>query len=111
SARFIGPMIGGFLIALVGEGYCFLINGIIFSAVVISLLVINVSPTNKNTGHKSVISDLVEGAKYAFSFKPIRFLLILVVTTGFFGMPFQVFLPVFARDILGGDSQLLGFLT
>lgn len=111
SARFIGPMIGGFLIALVGEGYCFLINGITFSAVVISLLVINVSPTNKNTGHKSVISDLVEGAKYAFSFKPIRFLLILVVTTGFFGMPFQVFLPVFARDILGGDSQLLGFLT
>lgn len=111
SARFIGPMIGGLLIALVGEGYCFLINGITFSAVVISLLVINVSPTNKNTGHKSVISDLVEGAKYAFSFKPIRFLLILVVTTGFFGMPFQVFLPVFARDILGGDSQLLGFLT
>lgn len=111
SARFIGPMIGGFLIALVGEGYCFLVNGVTSSAVVISLLIINVSPTNKNTEHKSVISDLVEGAKYAFSFKPIRFLLILVITTGFFGMPFQVFLPVFARDILGGDSQLLGFLT
>jgi MFS family permease len=111
SARFIGPMIGGFLIAVVGEGYCFLINGITFTAVVISLLVIKVSPTNLNAERKSIISDLVEGAKYAFSFKPIRFLLILVATTGFFGMPFQVFLPVFARDILGGDSQLLGFLT
>ncbi|MDD3892856.1 MAG: MFS transporter [Bacteroidales bacterium] len=111
SARFIGPMIGGFLIALVGEGYCFLVNGVTSSAVVISLFLINVSPSIKNTEHKSVIFDLMEGAKYAFSFKPIRFLLILVLTTGFFGMPFQVFLPVFARDILGGDSQLLGFLT
>jgi MFS family permease len=35
----------------------------------------------------------------------------LVVTMGFFGLPFQVFMPVFAKDILGGGSQLLGFLT
>ncbi len=111
SARFIGPMIGGFLIALVGEGYCFLINGVSFLAVVFSLLAMRVKPSNADAAHKSVLSDLVEGAKYTFSFKPIRYLLLLVVTTGFFGLPFQVFLPVFARDILGGDSQLLGFLT
>jgi len=111
SARFFGPMVGGFLIALVGEGYCFLINGVSFLAVVFSLLAMRVKPSNTDVAHKSVLSDLVEGAKYTFSFKPIRYLLLLVVTTGFFGLPFQVFLPVFARDILGGDSQLLGFLT
>jgi MFS family permease len=71
----------------------------------------NVKPVNRNANHGSVFSDLVEGARYAFSFKPIRFLLMLVVTTGFFGLPFQVFMPVFAKDILGGGSQLLGFLT
>jgi MFS family permease len=111
SARFIGPMIGGFLIAWVGEGICFMINGVSFLAVVFSLLAMRVTSTLGKGNHGSVVADLVEGAKYAFSYKPIRYLLILVVTTGFFGLPFQVFLPVFARDILGGDSQLLGFLT
>jgi MFS family permease len=111
SARFIGPMIGGFLIAWVGEGICFLINGFSFLAVVFSLFAMKVTSTNINKVNKSVIIDLVEGAKYAFTYKPIRYLLILVLTTGFFGLPFQVFLPVFAKDILGGGSQLLGFLT
>ena len=63
SARFIGPMIGGFLIALVGEGYCFLINGVSFLAVVFSLLAMRVKPSNADAAHKSVLSDLVEGAK------------------------------------------------
>lgn len=111
SARFIGPMVGGFLIALVGEGICFLINGVSFLFVVFALLAMKVAASNANRLHGSVVTDMVEGAKYAFSFKPIRVLLILVITTGFFGLPFQVFLPVFAKDILGGGSQLLGFLT
>ena len=111
SARFIGPMLGGILIALVGEGVCFLINGVSFFAVVFALLAMKVEPMNLNRKHGSVIGEMLEGAKYAFNFKPIRYLLFLVITTGFFGLPFQVFLPVFARDVLGGDSQLLGFLT
>jgi MFS family permease len=111
SARFIGPMLGGFLIAWVGEGICFMINGVSFLAVVFSLLVMKVTPSNLNRAHGSVLSDLIEGTKYAFNLKPIRVLLLLVMITGFFGLPFQVFMPVFARDILGGGSELLGLLT
>lgn len=111
SARFIGPMVGGFLIALVGEGICFLINGVSFLAVVFALLAMRVANSNLNRNSGSVVTDLVDGAKYAFTHRPIRYLLILVITTGFFGLPFQVFLPVFAKDILGGGAQLLGFLT
>lgn len=111
SARFIGPMIGGFLIAWVGEAMCFMINGVSALGVVSSLLIMRVVPTNLNRAHGSVTSDLVEGAKYAFNSQPIRILLLLVVTMGFFGLPFQVFMPIFAKDILGGGAQLLGFLT
>lgn len=111
SARFIGPMVGGFLIAIFGEGYCFLINGLSFLAVIIALLSMNVKPKNKGKVHGSVFRELIEGFQYSFNFKPIRYLLILVATTGFFGLPYQVFLPVFARDILHGGSQMLGFLT
>ena len=111
SARFIGPMIGGIIIALVGEGYCFLINGLSFLAVIIALFSMRVIPSNRGNEHGSVIRDLVEGFKYSFNFKPIRYLLILIMITGFIGLPYQVFLPVFARDILHGGSQMLGFLT
>lgn len=111
SARFIGPMIGGFLIAIIGEGFCFLINGFSFLAVIFSLLSMKVISTNIGKEHGSVFRDLIEGFKYSYSFKPIKYLLLLVITTGFFGLPYQVFLPVFARDILHGSSQMLGFLT
>lgn len=111
SARFIGPMIGGFLIALVGEGYCFLINGLSFLAVIIALMSMKVIPKNKGKMHGSIFRELIEGFQYSYSFKPIKYLLLLVITTGFFGLSYQVFLPVFARDILHGNSQMLGFLT
>ncbi len=111
SARFIGPMIGGILIALVGEAWCFLINGLSFLAVIISLLSMSVKQEISTETKGTVIDDLKEGLKYAFNFKPIRFLLIAVFMTSFFGLPFQVFLPVFAKDVLSGDSQLLGFIT
>ena len=47
---------------------------------------------------------------YAFSFPPIRTLILIVGLISLFGMPFSVFLPVFARDILHGGANTLGFL-
>lgn len=111
SARFIGPMVGGFLIALVGEGFCFLINGVSFVAVVISLLAMRVERRPAGAPHRSVVRELREGLRYAFDIKPIRHLLLLVCATGFIGMPFQNFLPLFAKDVLGGGSRMMGFLT
>lgn len=111
SARFIGPTIGGFLIALMGEGWCFGINGISFMAVIASLLYMRVTPMNSGHQKKPIMKELVEGIQYSINFKPIRYLLLLVIGIGFFGMPFQNFMPVFAKDILLGDSQTLGFLT
>ncbi len=111
SARFVGPTVGGFLIAWFGEGYCFLINGVSFLAVIGSLMAMKVIPLNKGKHRGSIMFELVEGFKYSFNFKPIRYLILFVVAMGFFGLPFQVFLPVFAKDILHGDSQMLGYLT
>jgi len=111
SARFIGPMIGGFLIALLGEGYCFLVNGLSFLAVIVALLWMKVKPLNKGKKHGSIYRELLEGFHYSYNFKPIKYLLLLVITTGFFGLSYQTFLPIFAKDILHGNAQMLGFLT
>ncbi|MGE0088577.1 MAG: MFS transporter [Bacteroidales bacterium] len=111
AARFIGPTLGGFLIAWLGEGYCFLTNGISFMAVIASLLSMKVISQNRHKHKGSITRELLEGLQYSFNFKPIRYLILFVVAMGFFGLPFQVFLPVFAKDILHGDSQMLGYLT
>lgn len=111
SARFIGPTIGGFIIAWVGEGWCFVINGFSFMAVIASLLSMRVKPLNVHHHKGSILQELAEGLRYSYRNKTIRYLLLLISAIGFIGLPFQVFMPVFARDILHGNSQLLGFLT
>lgn len=111
SARFIGPTVGGVLIALMGEGWCFLINGISFMAVIASLLAMRVTPMNAAHQRKPIVRELVDGVQYSYRQPSIRYLLMLVMGIGLVGMPFQNFLPVFAKDVLGGDSQTLGLLT
>lgn len=111
TARFIGPTLGGLLVALYGEGFCFLINGISFIGVVVALLMMKVTPFTPQPRQRSIVHDLKEGFDYTWKFMPARNMILLVTVTSIFGLPFQGFLPVFARDILHGGSQLLGFLT
>lgn len=111
SARFIGPPIGGLLIALGGEGVCFLVNGISFLGVIGTLMAMNVKSAAMASSDRSIFGDLLSGLAYAWRDIPIRVLLLMVITTSFLGLPYQVFMPVFAREVLGGDAQTLGFLT
>lgn len=111
TARFIGPVIGGILIVMIGEGWCFMINAISFIGVIASLFFIHTAFITKAQNQTSVFEDLKEGIKYSIGFKPIKYMLILIISTGFFVLPFQSFLPVFAKDILNGDSSLYGILT
>jgi MFS family permease len=111
TARFIGPLIGGFLIHLVGEGWCFMINGISFLAVIFSLFKIKVQAVKPVKKPGSIIRQLTDGLKYAWNFKPVRYLLMLIAIAGFIGLPFQALMPAFASDVLHGDATLLGTLT
>jgi MFS family permease len=110
-ARFIGPPIGGVLIALVGEGWCFFINGVSFLAVLASLISMKIEKQKARLHKASIFRELREGIAYAMNDKPLRYLLILVALNSFFGLPFQALLPVFAADVLHGGSELLGVLT
>lgn len=111
TARFIGPTLGGLLVALYGEGFCFLVNGISFLGVITALMMMKVPPFEAQHRQRTIMQDLREGFDYTWKFVPARYMILLVITTSLFGLPFQGFLPVFARDILHGGSQLLGFLT
>ncbi|MFH1079764.1 MAG: MFS transporter [Pseudomonadota bacterium] len=110
AARFLGPSLAGILIALVGEGVCFLLNAMSYVAVIAALLSINILQVTPEKKKTNLLHDLQEGFHYAYGSKPIRFILLLLALTSFMGVPYAVLMPAFARDILHGGSRTLGFL-
>jgi MFS family permease len=110
AARLMGPTLAGFLITAIGEGFCFLVNAISYLTVIVALLMMNITTNVNNQKKEKVLEGLKEGIKYAYNFKPIRVLLLLIGLVSLTGMPYTVLMPVFARDILHGDAHTLGFL-
>src|SRR4030042_901907 len=110
SARLIGPAIAGILVAAVGEGFCFLINGITFMSVIFSLLAMRLKKKPKHRYSNNILQDIKEGFRYSFGFIPIRSILLFLGLVSFIGMPYTVFMPIFAKDILHGGPNLLGYL-
>jgi MFS family permease len=111
GSRLVGPTIAGFVIAFGGEGYCFLIDGFSYLAVIISLLLMRLDSVPEKRAGKNIWADLKEGWEYASGFTPIRSLLLLLVGASLFGLPYSVLLPVFAGTVLQGGPHTLGFLT
>jgi len=110
AARLIGPSIAGLIIAVVGEGYCFLIDGITYIPVIISLFAMIVAVHAHVRKDESVLSELREGWDYVRGFKPIWSILLLLALISLVGMPYTALMPIFAGRILHGGAHTLGFL-
>ena len=110
GARLLGPSIAGIVIAVVGEGMCFLLNAISYVAVIAALLAMRVAHEEAGNKDTNVLQGLKEGFGYAFGFAPIRTLLLLGGLVSLVGMPYTVLAPVFAKDVLHGGPHTLGFL-
>lgn len=110
GARLLGPSIAGMLIAFTGEGICFLINGLSYLFVIVSLLFMKVAPRKINTKNTSVFKEMKEGFDYAIGFTPIKYIILLLGLVSLMGMPYTILMPVFAKEILHGGSHTFGFL-
>ena len=110
AARLVGPAIAGVAVALVGEGWVILLNGLSYVAVIASLLLMRVPTPHRRSHQGEVFRHMLEGFRYAYHAVPIRLLLTLVAATSLVGAPFSVLLPVVARETLGGGPETLGLL-
>ena len=111
SARLVGPAFAGIVIAAVGEGICFLLNGISYIAVIIALLAMKLYPKVQEAGKTNFMQGLKEGIKYASGILPIRYTLLLLALISFIANPYLVLMPVVAKEVLGRGSQVLGWLV
>jgi MFS family permease len=110
SASLVGPAIAGAVIAAVGEGYCFLIDGISYIAVVMSLLAMRVTVPQVRRPQRKALIELHEGWRYVRESLPIRSILTNLALVSMFGMPYSVLMPIFAAQVLHGGPNTLGFL-
>ena len=111
AARLIGPSIGGILIALFGEGTCFLVNALSYIAVLFSLGMMELPRWERSSRQKEpVIIQLKEGFLYTLNFMPIRTILMLLSVMSLVAGGVQALMPVFARDIFHGGARTLGIL-
>src|SRR6266446_6587186 len=101
GARVVGPAIAGFAIALVGEGWCFFLNGLSFVAVIAALLLMRIERREIKASTQSPLKSFVQGLRSA---------LLLLSVLSLFGLQYAVFMPIYAQDILKGNARTLGLL-
>ena len=109
-ARLVGPSLAGMIIAVSSEGWCFLIDGISYLAVIASLVAMRLHVPAVKRKAASTFIELKEGWSYVSGFLPIRTILMLFALVSLMGMPFVVLMPIFAVKVLHGGPHTLGFL-
>jgi MFS family permease len=104
GARLVGPAVAGLLIAWVGEGLCFTIDGISYVFVIVALLAMHVLPRHI-PAPRSLLADLKEGCLYIWQSLPMRILLLVVAVVSLTGIPaLMVLMPIFAAHFAGVSS-------
>ena len=113
GARLIGPAIAGLVIGAFGEGWCFLIDGISYFAVISSLLLMRIKARDEvfRRDSRGMFEQMREGWNYVTTFSPIRTILLLFALVSLMGYPYAVLLPIFAGHVLHGGAYTLGWLT
>jgi MFS family permease len=108
AARAVGPALAGWLVATIGEGWCFALNAVSFGGTFYALWVMEAPPQARPTGgHRE---HLAEGLAYAWRTPHVRALLVLIAVSSLLAMPYATLLPVVASEVLHGDATLFGWL-
>ncbi len=111
SARFIGPAVAGILISTLGEGVCFLVNGISYLAVLAALQAVRVAKKQRRRQNGPIWREFREALDYVRDFKPIVAIMALLSLYALAGFPYLVLMPAYAKDVLHGSAHTFGFLV
>ena len=111
AARAIGPAIAGVLIAVVGEGVCFLVNVGSFIAVIVSLLAMDVALLHPSDPAQRARGQLRQGLSYVRRTPELALPLVMMALIGTLTYEFPVSLPVLAKRSFDLGSAGYGFMT
>ena len=111
ASRLIGPALAGLVLAAAGEAWCFLLNATSYLAMLAALAAMRLEAPGPRRAVQNWLGGLTEAVRFAWDFAPSRYLIGLVALVSFVATPYASLMPVFARDLLGGDARTLGLLV
>jgi len=109
-AQIAGPAIAGFMVSTVGNAWCFIFNGASFLAFIIALKNMVIQPKPRAGMEGSAFKSIIEGLRYAWTNQVLKTVILLVILSTIFIMPYGVLMPVFAGEILKVGSRGFGLL-
>jgi MFS family permease len=111
AARMIGPAVAGLVIASIGTGWAFLLNGASFVAVLASLFLLRVSALQPNARAHRTKGSLTEGLRYVWSRPDLKAILVMLFLIGTFGLNFPIFISTMAVTVFHTDARGYGLLS
>ncbi len=111
AARMIGPAVSGLVIAAIGTGWAFLINGASFVAVLISLAFLRGSELHPNARAHRARGSFTEGLRYVWGRPDLRVILVMLFLIGTFGLNFPIFISTMAVRVFHSDARGYGLLS
>jgi MFS family permease len=111
AARMIGPAVAGLLIASVGTGWVFLINGLSFVAVLFSLRTLRLSELNLKPRATRTRGSFVEGFKYVWTRPDLKAALLMLFLIGTFGLNFPIFISTMSVTAFHAGASQYGVLS
>ena len=109
GARFIGPAVGGLIIASVGEAWCFVLHAVTLTATLGQIWRIRAPSAVRAPSGKSFAHEYLEGWRYAFSDPVIARLLFAVIALGFAVSPYAFLMPAAVAQAFGPHPELVGW--
>ncbi len=111
AARMIGPAISGFLIAAVGTGWAFLLNGASFIAVLVSLMALRLGDLHPHPRAQHARGSFTGGFRYVWGRADLKAILIMLFLIGTFGLNFPIFISTMAVGVFHADARGYGLLS
>ncbi len=111
GAQMIGPAIAGLLIARVGIGSAFLLNGLSFAAVLISMACFRLDELRVRQRAHRTASGFIDGLRYVWARPDLRTILIMLFLIGTFGLNFPIFISTMAVNVFHSDARGFGLLS
>ena len=109
-ARIVGPAAAGLLIARAGVAPAYFINAGAFVVVIVALLTVRARGTPLPRGGTTIGEEIREGVGYVLHTPRILILLAVLAVISITVFNFSVYVPLFARQVLGLGPEGFGLL-
>jgi MFS family permease len=109
--QMVGPAVAGFVIATIGSGWAFLMNGLSFGAVLLSMYLFRTEELRTNARASRRSGGFIEGLRYVRARPDLRSILLMLFLIGTFGLNFPIFISTMAVNVFHTDARGFGLLS